>query len=405
MGIHPAYDQFVSDVGTDYKIAAVQLCFANHQGKNFGAISRLASSMAGRIVYIVNLKQLPFRWQPGATQLSEEEAQQHAKILREQALIDMPDKEDFVNYWGWNQTGYLCTPNTFTERARVYQAPDLPARLQGSHYVKYAIIAIEHNEIDATDDWSPISGLSKEEIKHSPAGNGVEIYDLGHEYAHVFQCTHAIHIPSWSKDRWLMEVDADEGSFAGMRILAAGDLRHRAEEIEETIQGVRHGRALSGFRAALPHYWSALRLDGNKDANYEQSVLSGYELRLRVYADIHGIEIPESSAAIQYLIRKWYFDSMTKSHWSKTLEGIFGADFLWGNISLDQSIKTLKKILDHIDDPLTLRNAELVLNGARYFLEGPQTKPELKLVSENPQPTRSPVPFARQKVYAAPHVT
>lgn len=379
----------------DLAIAAAQLCYLKYGDEDAARLSRQISHIVGRPVLVVNLDLLPNKPDMHRDdKLSSQQANQHAAILKSLERKAFPERNGFPKSWKWQESGQIHSVNSTSWRVLTVRKTKLPSRLSGKYWVKAAILTTADKKWNNRELWSRIAGIPPEQIEHVPNGDAVRAYNLGHELGHVLQLCPKRLVPDapW---QWETERDADRASFSGLKLLVhrrtllesakkpsarkleREKLGARKAEFDETMKAVIHGRALSGFRASFPAYWSALNLNGHENVAYRESLLCNYELRLRVYAEMTGAEPLGSSKNLQKTIDLW------KGFWAKgekllpILQKAFESDWDWGNYNdIDKSIPALNRILRRgdITDPLAARNAELVIEAATYF------RPSLKMV-------------------------
>jgi hypothetical protein len=375
----------LSPTSADFAIAAAQLCFLTSGDADPIQISRLTSSYAGRPILVVNLEHLPQR--PGLDEngyrlngLSDEQIRDHVKRLH------VIERETFFNNgsgfpidWDWAGSGQLHEVSSYSLCTNDPRDELLPSRMSGDYWVKAALLTTAERNSNNPSVYEP---FCKRNVR--------DAYRFGHELAHAFQLCPTRFLPNaaW---RWETEIDADKGSFAGLSLLANRQhLSGHKVEFEETIKTVIHERSLDAFIAAYPVYFTALRLNGHDNVTYEQAVACNRELRFRVYAEIEGIELPSSSEQIQALITRWEKREKTDEPLVAAIQKAFGDPWDWGstasrlgdwskyNYDLNRSIPTLYDILHDglITDPLSRRNAELVIGAAIYL--HPHLQPLLK---------------------------
>lgn len=197
--------------------------------------------------------------------------------------------------------------------------------------------------------------------------------------------------------------------------------RDERRALVETAVAVKHMRALSSFLVSTPRYWIALGLDSpqrlgllpeprdptNQEAAdkflasarqaAEKSLLVGYEVRWRVAAQLAGTPLTKSSKEVQAEIKEWWDNpgpgkQAGTPHWELNywFSDIFSRDkqakspdelkknFFWGTVNdVRAAIPALKEVIASgaMTDPLAVRNSNLILNAAYYFMPSMKNAP------------------------------
>lgn len=351
------------------------------------AFSRAVSGLLRRPILVVPLDQLPHSSADPANAghvFTEDERKARAVKLKRLAMKTLPQGNTWWRVWDWQELAKQRGPNGATGHSANHHLKDktagpvLPAlaqRRQGAYRPECSVILAPDRRWSLEAEWSNQLARDSDAAGTALRAGAIKHYIFLHELGHALQRQESHKLKTWEQS-WHAELDADRFAFAQMDARAGRTKDpEEAQALRETVQAMKHARALKGFLGNAWAYLFAPALDAVPEPAPDACRLAVYEMWVRVYARLTRQTLVGDSAQVQGRISTWISDDRNRD---TLLDEAFG-QFKWGEVSADpaQAIPALRTMLDagEFTDPLARKTVQQVLDAAEYFRPPAPTHP------------------------------